>query len=238
MIRFFVLAIIIAGTVVLFRTTNIEQHFTKESISHTIENIRSFESRFGFFGPFMFWLLGSLAIVINVPTALVIWFAVMSYGPVGGAVEGVFCLNTASLAIYFISRFLGRDFVYRVFGKRLSKLEERFEEGGLRTVFYLRLIFFMVPPLNWFLGLMNLKLRDFFFGTMLGTLHHVVLNAWIAGVGIKIIQEGRSLLFWKSPELAPPLVVGLVIFMTIRIFDKRNQKRKALASVASVSQDF
>lgn len=230
LIRFGVLIVIIAGTVVLFRKTDIEQYFTQESINHTIVSIRSFESQFGVFGPVMFWLAGSLAIVLNVPTVLIIWFSVMTYGPVGGALEGLLCLNTASLSIYYISRLLGRDFVYRVFGKRIVKLEDRFEQGGFMTVVYLRIFFFMVPPLNWFLGLMNLKLHDFFFGTMAGTLHHVILNAWIAGVGIKIIREGRSLLFWKSPELAPPLIVGLVIFITIRIIDKSVQKRKALDS--------
>jgi len=230
-IRFVVLIFIIAGTVALFRATDVGQYFTKDSISNTIDGIRSFESRFGIFGPIMFWLLGSLAIVVNVPTLLVIWFAVMTYGPVVGAVEGVLCLNTASLLIYFISRSLGRDFVNRVFGRRFSKIEDRFEQGGFMTVVYLRLFFFMVPPLNWFLGLMNLKFRDFFLGTMAGTLHHVILNAWIAGVGIEIIKEGRSLLFWKSPELAPPLIIGLLIFIAIRVFDKQRQKRMVEASL-------
>jgi len=224
-VRFVVLIVAIAASVILFRATNLEQYLTQESISQTIENIRVFESGFGIFGPVIFWLMGSLAIVINVPTVLIIWLAVMTYGPVGGAFAGALCLNTASIAIFRISVLLGRDFIFRVFGNRLKKLEERFEHGGFMTVLYLRLFFFMMPPLNWFLGLMNLKFRDFFFGTMLGTLHNVIINAWIAGVGIKIIREGGSLLFWKSPELALPLAIGLIILIIIRFMDKRRQRR-------------
>jgi uncharacterized membrane protein YdjX (TVP38/TMEM64 family) len=225
-VRFMVLVFIIIGTFLLFQLTDIGQYFTQASIRNTVESIRSFESRFGVFGPVLFWLLGSIAIVVNIPSILIIWFAVMTYGPVVGAIESTICINTASLAIYGISRGLGRDFVYKVFGKRLAAVEDRFERGGFITVVYLRLIFFMLPPLNWFLGLMNLKFRDFFFGTMFGTLHNIIINAWIAGVGIRIIEEGRSLLFWKSPELAPPLAVGLAIFVAVRIFDKRRQRQK------------
>ncbi|GEM_PF-707751 len=230
-IRFIILIIIVAGTIIIFRTTDINQYFTQARINDAIASIRSFESQFGVFGPIMFFLIGTLAIVINVPTIFIIWFAVMTYGTWGGIVEGVLCLNASSLAIYGISRLLGRDFIYSVFGRRFAKIEDRFEQGGLMMVIYIRLIFFMLPPVNWFLGLVNLKFTDFFWGTLLGTFHNLVINAWIAGVGIKIIMEGRSLMVWESPELAPPLIIGLLIFVAIRIFDWQRQKRKIAASM-------
>jgi len=234
-IRFVFLVSLIIGTFLLFHFTGVGKYFTKESISNTIETIRVFESQFGAMGPVLFWALGAAAVILNVPSIFIIWLAVMTFGPVGGSILSILCLNTATFAIYFISRLLGREFVDKVFGKRFSGIEDRFEQAGFMTVIYLRLIFFMFPPLNWFLGLMNLKFRDFFLGTMLGTIHNIIINAWVAGIGIKIIQEGRSLLFWKSPELAPPLVIGLAIFIAVRIFDKRRQKRKAEGEEPSAS---
>jgi uncharacterized membrane protein YdjX (TVP38/TMEM64 family) len=226
-LKFIALLFIVVATVVVFRELDLGQYFTQERISGAISSVRSFESGFGFFGPILFWIFGSVAIIINVPTVLIIWFAVMTYGPVAGSFEGIVCVGTASAVIYYISKLLGRDFADRVFGRRFPQIEARFQKSGLITVIYLRLIFFMLPPVNWFLGLMNLSFRDFFLGTVLGTLHNIFINAWLAGIGIELIKEGRSLWFWESPEIAPPILVGLFIFIAIRILDRRLRGRSA-----------
>jgi uncharacterized membrane protein YdjX (TVP38/TMEM64 family) len=226
-IKFIVLILIVAGTVVIFQKLELGQHFTQERISGAIESIRAFQSGFGLFGPVLFWIFGSIAIIINVPTVLIIWFAVMTYGPLGGSLEGMACVATSSIAIYYISRLLGRDFADRIFGRRFPQLEARFQKSGLITVIYLRLLFFMLPPVNWFLGLMNLSFRDFFIGTVLGTFHNIFINAWLAGIGIELIKEGRSLWFWESPEIAPPILVGIFIFIMIRIIDRRLRMRRS-----------
>ena len=223
--------LIIAATVVIFKTADLGQYFTQENISRSIESIREFESRFGILGPFLFWLLGSLAIICNIPSIFIIWFAVMTYGIAGGVIMSTLCINTASPCIFGISRLLGRDFVYQIFGARFSKLEDRFDQAGLMTVIYFRLIFFMAPYINWFLGLMNLTFRDFVLGTFLGTLHNIIINAWIAGLGIKLIIEGRSILFWKSPELVPPVAIGTIIFLSVILYDRHRQRKKAKAKI-------
>jgi uncharacterized membrane protein YdjX (TVP38/TMEM64 family) len=226
-VKFIVFLLVIAASIAIFKTLDLGQYFTQDKITQSIENIREFESRFGIFGPVLFWVFGTLAIIFNIPSIFIIWFAVMTYGILGGAIVSGLCINTASPCIFWISRLLGRDFIYRVFGSRFSKLEDRFEEAGLMTVLYFRLVFFMAPHINWFLGLMKLSFRDFVLGTFLGTLHNIIINAWVGSVAIKLIIEGRSIWFWNSPEMVPPVLIGTVIFLGVVLFDKRSQRMKS-----------
>ncbi len=112
-----------------------------------------------------------------------------------------------------------------LFGRRLRTVEERLDERGLMTVFYLRLIFFMSPALNWLLSTTNISYRNLLLGTLLGAAHNIILNAWLSGMVIELITAGKSLNPIETPKLLLPLGIGIVIFFTIRIIDGRRRIR-------------
>lgn len=225
-IRAFILLAFIAAGIIFYHYTDYSQYLTKDKISFTIDSIRGFMAGFGPLGPILFVMAGLLAITTNIPTVVIISFSVIIFGGVAGAFLSATSVYLAITLIYFISQLLGRDFVARLFGKRLKKLEGRLDERGLMTVIYLRLIFFMAPPLNWLLSLTNISYRDFFLGTLFGTVHHIIINAWLSDMVIDLIQSGDSLNPIKTPKLLLPLGIGITIFLTIRIIDRRRRKRQ------------
>jgi uncharacterized membrane protein YdjX (TVP38/TMEM64 family) len=222
-IRAFLLLAFITAGIVFYHYTDYSQYLTKDKISFAIDTIRGFAAWFGIFGPILFVVAGFLAITTNIPSVVIIYFSVITFGGVGGAFFSAVSIYVATTLIYFIAQLLGRDFVTQLFGKRLKKLEGRLDERGMMTVIYLRLIFFMSPPLNWLLSLTNISYRNFFLGTLFGTVHHIIINAWLSDMIIDLIKAGDSLNPVKTPRLLLPLGIGVAVFLIVRVFDRRRR---------------
>jgi uncharacterized membrane protein YdjX (TVP38/TMEM64 family) len=154
----------IAAWVIFYHYIDYSQYLTKDKISFIIGFIRDFVVRFGIFGPILFIAASCLAITINVPTIFIICFSVITFGEITGAIISAIAVYIATTLIYFIAQMLG-----------------------------LRLIFFMSPVLNWLLGITNISYKNFFFGTLLGTAHNIILTAWLSGSIIDLIKAGDSL---------------------------------------------
>ncbi len=230
-IRASILFAFLAAGVIFYYYTDYSHYLTKDKISVTIDSIRGFVASFGLSGPLLFVMAGISAITINIPSVFIIYFAVVIFGGVAGVFISAISIYLATTLIYFIAQLLGRDFVTQLFGKRLKKLEGRLDERGMMTVIYLRLIFFMSPPLNWLLSLTNISYRNFFLGTLFGTVHNIIINAWLSDMVIDLIKSGDSLNPIKTPKLLFPLGIGIIIFLTIRIADRRRRIKGKITSL-------
>lgn len=218
----------IAAWVIFYHYIDYSQYLTKDKISLIIGFIRDFVVRFGIFGPIFFIAASCLAITINVPTIFIICFSVITFGEITGAIISAVAVYIATTLIYFIAQMLGTNFVEWLFGDRLKKFEERLDKRGLLTVVYLRLIFFMSPVLNWLLGITNISYKNFFFGTLLGTAHNIILTAWLSGSIIDLIKAGDSLNPVWTPKLFLPFCIGATIFLAIRIIDRRQRIKRTI----------
>jgi uncharacterized membrane protein YdjX (TVP38/TMEM64 family) len=61
----------------------------------------------------------------------------------------------------------------------LRRLDQRLQAKGVRTVVFLRLVFWLAPFVNMGLGLTRVKARDYFLGTVIGTLPPILLMTTI-----------------------------------------------------------
>lgn len=211
-------------SICLYNYTDYSRHITRERISGTIDTIRVFVGNFGLLGSSVFALAGCLAITINIPTVLVICFAVVVFGGFAGTIVSAISVYLATTLIYLVAQFLGRDFVDWAFGDRLRKVEDRLQTTGLMTVVYVRLLSFMLPPVNWLLSLMKIRYRDLFLGTLLGTAHMIILLAWLSDMIVDRLQSGDSLNPFRTPELLLPMTIGIVLFAALRIVDRTRRK--------------
>ncbi len=225
-IRLLLLLALVAAWFAFYHYTDYPQYFTRDRISLTIDAVREFIDSFGIFGPILFVIAASLAITINAPTLLIIYLSAIIFGKVTGAFISFIFIVLGTTMIYFVAQILGRPFIKGLFGKRLRKVEERLDERGLMTVFYLRLIFFMSPAVNWLLSTTNISYRNLFLGTLLGAAHTIILNAWLSGMVIEIIKAGGSLNPIRTPKLLLPLGIGIFIFFTIKIIDRRRRMKR------------
>ena len=63
--------------------------------------------------------------------------------------------------------------------ERLRRYETRLAEHGLRTVIWIRLLFFLFPPAHWILGLSQVRFAPFAVGTVIGLLPGMMLWTFV-----------------------------------------------------------
>ncbi|MFH1138168.1 MAG: VTT domain-containing protein [Pseudomonadota bacterium] len=215
-----VLVLALAGLYLLFNLFDYDRHLTRDGFSAALADLRARAESMGLAAPPAFTVAAVAAIMAYIPAVVVIYFAVCIFGGIYGALLSAVGIYLAVTVIYFTARFLGRDWVARFAGSRLARFEARLQGRGFWAVLYLRLLFFVIPPTNWLLGLSSLSFRDVFWGTVLGTIHHIVIFSWLTETVVNAIQNGGSLNPLETRELLTPLLAGLIIFGLVRLVDR------------------
>ncbi|MDZ7640494.1 MAG: sulfotransferase [Desulfurivibrio sp.] len=101
-------------------------------------------------------------------------------------------IGTAVLS-FVVSRHAARDFFNRHIPRKIKEYSIGIRRHGFETTIMLRLLFFLFPPVNWLLGISQIKTRDYILGTALGCLPGMVLYTYI----------GNGWLTWLLEEPLP-----------------------------------
>ncbi|MFP4452854.1 MAG: TVP38/TMEM64 family protein [Desulfosalsimonas sp.] len=195
-------------------------------LAEKVTTLRSFINSMGYLGPAAFVAVSTAAIMVYIPAVVVVCVAVCIFGGITGALLATASIYLAVTAVYFTAQFLGRDLVVHVAGRKFSEFESRLEGKGLVTVIYMRLFFFVFPPTNWLLGLSALRFRDVFLGTVLGTVHHIIIFSWMTDAVMEVIRTGGSLNPLETKKLLIPMLAGMFVFAAIHIISYRMRRSK------------
>jgi uncharacterized membrane protein YdjX (TVP38/TMEM64 family) len=132
----------------------------------------------------------------------------------GGAIFGTFWGTVwttigavlAALISFLFSRTIGRDLMKHKLGNQWQNLDREISRGGLFYVIALRLLP-LIPYgiINFAAGLTAIKFRDYFFGTLLGTVPGI-LPFVMMGAGLTALKQGDVFPLLVSLTLAGMLV--------------------------------
>ena len=86
----------------------------------------------------------------------------------------------ASVVGFSVARFLARDWVTARIPARFHRYDAALARHALRTVFVLRLIFWMPQALHGFLGVSRVSFRDHFWGSLLGYIPPLLMVSYFA----------------------------------------------------------
>jgi uncharacterized membrane protein YdjX (TVP38/TMEM64 family) len=115
----------------------------------------------------------------------------------------------ASVVGFSFARFVARDWLQTIIPARFRRYDEALAARAFATVFLLRLVFWMPPPLHVFFGLSKVRFATHFWGSFLGyippiflvsffgprvyaALTTVPLGAWLALAGALVVLGGAS----------------------------------------------
>ncbi|MEO6958001.1 MAG: TVP38/TMEM64 family protein [Antricoccus sp.] len=141
-------------------------------------------------------------------------------GALFGVTEGLIIVEVgATLGAvigFWLARILGRDFVARISGASVEKLDGKFARGGVIAVLAVRL--FPVLPfvaVNYVSGLTSIRFRDYLVGTAVGILPAVAAYVVIGAYG-------------SRPGSTPFLLAlgGLLILVLVGFFVAQRNRRK------------
>ena len=170
--------------------------------------------------------------------ATIVWVLLLGFGSpiflIGGFIFGkwvgtilvVFGLTIGSTLLYYFANFLIKDLIYKKFSSKFKYLTEKFKRNELAYFTLYRAVggipFFLQNLLP---ILFNVKIRNYFFGTIIGLTPQLFVGVSL-GAGIdKIIQENEKLpSIWKmlkTPDIYLPLLGIILIFLLTIYFRKK-----------------
>ena len=170
---------------------------------------------------FIFTIIWVLLLGFGSPILLISGFI---FGKWYGSIYAVLSLSIGASLLYIFANYFLKDLVEEKFSKKFFNLQEKFKKNE----FLFFLIYRFVGGIPFFISnilptLFNIKLKNFFFGSVLGMFPQVFVGVSL-GAGLnEIIKkniEAPSLLeLFFSPEIYIP-IFGLIILLIIGIIIK------------------
>ena len=164
----------------------------------------------------------------------IIWVLLLGFGApiflVGGFIFGkwlgtllvVFGLSTGATFLYMFANFFFKDIIQEKFASRFSNLTDKFK----RNEFIFFLIYRFVGGIPFFISnilptLFNIKVKNFFFGSVIGMTPQLFVGVSLGAGLSKILEENQNpptiFELITTPDIYLP-VIGIIILVLIAIY--------------------
>lgn len=194
--------LIFLGIVAILVFSPLKSMINTDYLSAQLNNIKDSP-----YAPLIYVLIYIAGVVVALPGIVLTALSGPLFGFWKGAILVIIGSNLGCQLTFFISRYMGRDFVVRFIKDEsfADKISKKIEQNGLIVMFYLRLLpLFPFNVVNYISGLTNIKYAHYtlatFVGMLPGTLVYVYLSATVAEV--------------KSNPIGVVISVGLLILLT------------------------
>lgn len=155
----------------------------------------------GIWAPVLYILIYSIATICILPSTPLNLTGGAIFGAVWGTVWTSIAAILAAVLAFGFSRTIGRSFVAQKLAGKWESIDREMQQGGFFYMFAIRLLP-LIPYgiVNFAAGLTSIKFRDYFLGTLLGTVPGI-LPFVMMGAGLTALKQGDVL----------PLLVGLAL---------------------------
>lgn len=202
--------VILLGLLAIVFANGWHQQLSIDTLQENQEALQSWVAENLILAVLAYMVFYALAVSISVPGAL--WFTIGAgflFGTLIGTGVAVVGATFGATIIFLAARFAFADWVRQRFGKYVKKLQDGFSQDAFTYVVILRLI----PALPFFginiaTALLNVPVRAYFFGTLLG----VIPGAYVyATLGSKISEVAAAGEVPGFADLLTPDVIGAMI---------------------------
>ena len=197
-------------------------YFTRYNQLST-ENLRDFIGSFGMWAPVAYGIIYIAASPVPFVATLLSTTGGVLFGPVRGTLYAIAIASISALVPFTLTRHLGRDWVTtKLKGKRLEHL---LLQTPQRYGFILVLLTRLIPVLPWeiqnyVLGLTNVSIRNFFLGTLIGTIPGTFSLVYL---GDSLTKLGTSRLWVALGLNVATLLVPALVLLSRNMQKKRQQ---------------
>jgi uncharacterized membrane protein YdjX (TVP38/TMEM64 family) len=157
--------------------------------------------KMGVWAPVLYILIYSIATICILPSTPLNLTGGAIFGSIWGTVWTSIAAILAAILSFGFSRTIGRSFVEQKLAGKWESIDRQMHQGGFFYMFAIRLLP-LIPYgiVNFAAGLTSIKFRDYFFGTLLGTVPGILPFVMI-GAGLTALKQGDVL----------PILVGLAL---------------------------
>lgn len=172
---------------------------------------------------FIFTIIWTLLLGFATPVVLMAGFI---FGKVVGSLIVIFGFSVGATLLYLFVNFFLKDLIYQKFSSKYSYLIDKFKKNE----FIYFIIYRAVGGIPFFIQnllpiIFNIKIKNYFFGSMVGMVPQLFIGVSL-GSGInKIIDENLNMpSFFEmiiEPEIYLPIIGLIIIFLVALIFRKQ-----------------
>jgi len=141
----------------LAKYTPIGDYFSLEKLQQLIQDA-------GWLGLLVYFGVFMLGTLMNVPGAVFIVFAVLTWGYFKGIILSYFTAAICAILNFLFARMVGGQALSAMEHPRIKKVLARVESNPITTICWLRIFMLLSPVVNYALALTNIKTRQFIIG--------------------------------------------------------------------------
>lgn len=152
-------------------------HFTGATEHLTLERIHDLMNGLGALGLVAFVVLFTIGELVHVPGMVFVLAAILAYGPWLGFGAGLGGAIISLSASFWIVRLVGGQPLGQIERPFVRRMLARLETQPIRTIAVLRVLFQMLPALNYGLAMSKVRFRDYLVGSVLGLVPVIAVAA-------------------------------------------------------------
>ena len=217
LLRFLVLPLLVVAAFLAVRFTPLSQHLTEAQLTADLAHVRAL-----WWAPLLLIAAYLGFSPVGMPATPLMFAGGVVFGPVFGSIYNLLGVYLAGLLTFLLGRFLGRDFVVRLAGAKLKKIERAIGRRGFWGLVALRFLPLPYPIVNYSLALAGVPLPMFVTTTVIGVTPAIVLYTYFFSTLAHATSGDRKALIVK-------LTVGLVCLAALTVIPQviAARKRKA-----------
>ena len=213
-IKYIAAVLLIAAAFCLLNRYNIIKGFGASEIKEYILS-------FGIWAPVIYIILFTLVPLTLFPDSVLAIAGGMCFGLMGGAVCTMIGAIFGGTLAFFISRTLGKGFAKKFSNNEMQKISTKIEEKGFLIVLFLRLIpLFPFDVISYSAGLSKIKLKDFIFATVIGTIPGILI---FSNIGDKAMNPGSADFYISIGFLLLLLAGSVIVKKKTNIFKSKKE---------------
>jgi uncharacterized membrane protein YdjX (TVP38/TMEM64 family) len=205
----------------------------------TIDLVHALRER-GVLGALTFGAVYVAAMLVFIPAWALTVGAGSAYGPLGGALFVVPVSTLGASFAFVIGRRLGRRWAeHEMIGHPwFLAVDRAVEHNGFKIVVLMRLaLVFPFNILNYALGTSRIRFKDFFFGSLIGTVPGTLLYTYLGSIAMRAGEATAPLGAWRwALYAAGALLAAATVGLTVRYARRELDRELARASTLSAAQ--
>ena len=171
--------------------------------------LQSWLRQAGVWAPVTYIVLYTVGTILILPSTPLNLSGGAIFGPLLGTLWTTIAAVIAAIVAFAFTRTVGRDIVARKFAGRWEAMDAEIRQGGLFYMFAIRLLPIIPYGLvNFAAGLTSIRFRDYFLGTLLGTIPGILPFVLLGSSGLQALKTGNVLPLMGALGLTGILVGG------------------------------
>jgi uncharacterized membrane protein YdjX (TVP38/TMEM64 family) len=186
----------------------------------------------GIWAPIIYIIIYTIATVLVLPSTALNLTGGAIFGPWLGTLWTSVAAVIAAVVAFAFTRTVGREIITQKLAGRWQSMDAEMRQGGLFYMFAIRLLPIIPYGLvNFAAGLTSIRFRDYFIGTILGTVPGVLPFVMLGSSGLQAMKTGNIL-----PLVGSLALIGLLVFGATWYRRRRQSPQKALQEKEQQSQ--